>query len=135
VTSVEPILEPLTRAECLVLLASASFGRVGVTIGAMPAILPVNYLLFDEDIVFRTSPGTKLSAAVREAVVAFEVDQNEATDRTGWSVLVVGTAREIVDGPTQARVQALGLEPWADGQRDHYIRVASKRVTGRRIIR
>jgi nitroimidazol reductase NimA-like FMN-containing flavoprotein (pyridoxamine 5'-phosphate oxidase superfamily) len=67
-------LETLDRAECLNLMATAPVGRIGVSIGALPAIIPVNFALVGANIVIRTVPGAKLDAATRHAVVAFEVD-------------------------------------------------------------
>ena len=38
-------LEVLSREECLSLMATVSVGRLGVSIDALPAILPVNFVL------------------------------------------------------------------------------------------
>ncbi len=67
-------LEVLNREECLRLLRHATLGRVAITSGALPQVLPVNFRLFGDRIVFRTGLGTKLDAATSNNVVAFEVD-------------------------------------------------------------
>jgi nitroimidazol reductase NimA-like FMN-containing flavoprotein (pyridoxamine 5'-phosphate oxidase superfamily) len=127
-------LDLLSEAECYTLLATESVGRVGVTVGALPVILPVNYATVGRDVVFRTSPGTKLRAALDHAVVAFEVDVLDYERRTGWSVLVVGRAREVVDPAELEALEALDLEPWAgDAPRDRWVRVQAEFVSGRRI--
>jgi len=127
-------LDLLTEPECYDLLASGSVGRVGVTVGALPVILPVNYRTVDRDVVFRTSPGTKLRAALDHAVIAFEVDALDERRRSGWSVLIVGRAHEVVDPREVAQLDALGLEPWAgDGGRDRWVRLHPEFVSGRRI--
>jgi nitroimidazol reductase NimA-like FMN-containing flavoprotein (pyridoxamine 5'-phosphate oxidase superfamily) len=126
-------LEILGPDECLRLLRSESFGRVGLRIGEMPTVLPVNYALLDDDVVFRTDPGTKLSAAVMEMLVAFEVDEADAATRTGWSVVVVGYCEEIRDRATRERVAALDLDPWAPEGRDFIVRIRTRKVTGRRL--
>jgi nitroimidazol reductase NimA-like FMN-containing flavoprotein (pyridoxamine 5'-phosphate oxidase superfamily) len=72
------------------LLVTAPVGRIAVTIGALPAILPVNFALVGAHIVIRTVPGTKLDAAIRRAIVAFEVDSYAADGSSGWSVLIQG---------------------------------------------
>jgi nitroimidazol reductase NimA-like FMN-containing flavoprotein (pyridoxamine 5'-phosphate oxidase superfamily) len=126
-------LELLSEDECLALLACSSLGRVAVTLGALPAVLPVNYGILDGDIVFFTGPGTKLSAAVRNAVVAFEVDEIDSARHTGWSVLAVGMASEVTDDDEIARVRALGIRPWAGGQRPHLVRLRPEFLSGRRI--
>lgn len=126
-------LEKLGREECLTLLASRSVGRVGITISALPVIFPVNFAILDGDIVFRSSPGSKLTAAAQRAVVAFEVDDVDGMYHSGWSVLIVGPAYEITDPAELSRAQALPLTPWAPGQKGHFIRIRSEIVSGRRV--
>lgn len=123
-------MQILTDEECFERLASTSVGRVSVRIGDAPAILPVNYALLGRDIVFRTDPGTKLSGAVMGVQVAFEIDETTHAT-TAWSVLVVGYSEEVRDAATLDAVAQLGLEPWADGDRDNVVRIRTRRVTGR----
>jgi nitroimidazol reductase NimA-like FMN-containing flavoprotein (pyridoxamine 5'-phosphate oxidase superfamily) len=96
-------------------------------------VLPVVYAVLDDDVVFRTAPGEKLIAAALQRTVAFEVDQFDVSARSGWSVLVVGTAEEIVSTEELRRARALELEPWAGEFRDRYVRIRAEEVTGRRI--
>jgi nitroimidazol reductase NimA-like FMN-containing flavoprotein (pyridoxamine 5'-phosphate oxidase superfamily) len=124
----------LGEDECFELLASCSIGRVGVAIGAIPAIFPVNFCLSDRTIFFRTAPGTKLSAALREADVAFEVDRADAIYHQGWSVLAVGKCYEVTEEAVLERVTRLPLEPWAPGNRSHVVRIDPDFVSGRRIV-
>jgi nitroimidazol reductase NimA-like FMN-containing flavoprotein (pyridoxamine 5'-phosphate oxidase superfamily) len=127
-------LELIDETEALRLLAHNEVGRVGLTIGALPAIFPVNYRLIDGCIVFRTAPGSKLSAAASNAVVAFEVDDFHGADRSGWSVLVVGTSEIADDLDTTSKVLAEKLEPWAEGPRFSIVRIRPGFVSGRRIV-
>jgi nitroimidazol reductase NimA-like FMN-containing flavoprotein (pyridoxamine 5'-phosphate oxidase superfamily) len=127
-------LELLTSEQCHDLLARAGVGRVGVTIGALPAIFPVNYALLGEDIVFLTGEGTKLRAAVDSAVVAFQVDEFDLEAGWGWSVLAVGIADEITDPAELAAAHHLGLRPLAQGDRSHYVRIRPEFVSGRRLF-
>lgn len=124
----------LGEGECFELLASCSIGRVGVSIGAIPAIFPVNFCLSHRTIFFRTAPGTKLSAALREADVAFEVDHADPIYHQGWSVLAVGKCREVTEEVVLEQVKGLPLEPWAPGSRTHVIRIDPDFVSGRRIV-
>jgi nitroimidazol reductase NimA-like FMN-containing flavoprotein (pyridoxamine 5'-phosphate oxidase superfamily) len=115
--------------ECVALLGSRSFGRIGMKVADDPIVLPVFYAVIDGEVVFRTDPGTKLIAAVLGLRVAFEVDDvNE-----GWSVLVVGRADEVrmpsVAESLQSRLDAF----WPGGERDRIVRVAVERITGRRL--
>ena len=126
-------LEILDTDACLELLRARTFGRVSVQIGDAPAILPVNYALLDDEVVFRTDPGTKLSAALMRTMVAFEVDDTDPVTRSGWSVLVVGFAEEIRDRATRARIDALGLEPWVTEGIDFVVRIRTRTISGRRL--
>ena len=128
-------IEELTPAECLRLLASVPVGRLGVTIDALPAVLPVNFVVSDGAVVFRTVPGTKLDAATAGAVVAFEADAyTTAANPGGWSVLVRGVARELTEEAELARARELPLESWAwDGGADRFVRIEPTVLTGRRL--
>ncbi|MGI5119437.1 pyridoxamine 5'-phosphate oxidase family protein [Marinactinospora thermotolerans] len=126
-------MEVLERAECLRLLAMAPIGRIVFTERALPAVQPVNFLVHGSDIVVRTSEGSRLARATRDAVVAFEVDEFDIEARTGWSVMVVGPCRAVEDPAQRAELERLPLRPWAPGPRTHFLRIAIELVTGRRI--
>lgn len=128
-------LEILDRAGCLDLLGAARLGRVGITLGALPTILPVNFRLVDERIVFRTSAGTKLDAATSNAVVAFEVDEVDPLWHTGWSVVVTGLAREVTDPEDLARLDGADIPYWAPAAPgDRIVEISTKMISGRRIV-
>ena len=59
-------IERLTRDECLELLRDQQVGRLAVVSHGRPLIFPVNFAMDGEAVVFRTDPGTKFDAAVRE---------------------------------------------------------------------
>ena len=124
-------LRHLSREECLELLRRERLGRVTVKIGELPAILPVNYVLLEEDIVIRTAPGTKLSAALMGLLVGFEIDGATNDHRAGWSVLVVGHSSKIREPAPLEQVRRLPLEPWAPGTRDHFVKIRTEHVSGR----
>jgi nitroimidazol reductase NimA-like FMN-containing flavoprotein (pyridoxamine 5'-phosphate oxidase superfamily) len=126
-------LEVLTEDEARALLAIGGVGRVGITMGALPAIFPVNYAVIDGAVVFRTGPGSKLCAATAGAVVAFEVDDYQAADKTGWSVLAVGRAEVVTDLAMTFKVLYAHLEPFVGGRRSSIIRIEPAFVSGRRI--
>jgi nitroimidazol reductase NimA-like FMN-containing flavoprotein (pyridoxamine 5'-phosphate oxidase superfamily) len=126
-------LEVLDRRECLRLLATASVGRVGLTSGSLPRILPVNFWLVGDRIVIRTRLGSKLEAALRNAVVAFEADDFDVVDHSGWSVLVTGMASEIADSELDDadRLQVPHRVPGRDGR---LVAISTGLVSGRRIV-
>ena len=125
----------MRREDCLRRLSRGGVGRVAVTIGALPAIFPINYALLDDDVVFRTTPGTKLSSASRHAVVAFEVDEVDQLYHEGWSVMVVGRSEEITDPEDLARAGRLPLARWArTGGPESFVRIRSELISGRQLI-
>jgi uncharacterized protein len=130
-----PVLEELSRAECLRLLATVAIGRICYTRQALPAVDPVNFALCDGAIVIRTDAGGKLAAATQRAVVAFQADDLDMVLRSGWSVTVVGRCEEVTDAEDLARLDKLGLESWAPGARNHFICIVPAIVTGRKLTR
>jgi uncharacterized protein len=120
-------IEILDAAECDTLLRSTTLGRIAIKLAEDLAIFPVYYLVFEDDIVFLTTPGTKLSAAVLKTKVAFEVDG------PGWSVLVRGHAEEIRDTATMAKVRSRLGKGWPTGDRDQLVRILTEQLTGRRL--
>lgn len=126
-------LQVLDRALCLELLASHDVGRVAVVMGTAPLIFPVNYLLDEDTILFRTAEGTKLSGAGTGFRMCFEIDGIDQHAREGWSVVVSGMGRRIVEPNELARVRTLPLEPWARGDKPYWIRIRPETMTGRRV--
>ncbi len=124
----------LDRAECLRLLASASLGRIGLTTSALPAVLPVNFWFDGERILIRTGPGTKLAAATRDAVVAFEVDDMDPLWHTGWSVLVTGVAHHVTEAEELERLRDMPIARWAPRGGGHVVAIQPELISGRRII-
>ena len=125
-------IEVLDRDQCLALLAADDFGRIGLDEGGHPLILPINYAMDGDDVVFRTAEGTKLDAARQPA--CFEIDEHDSTARTGWSVVVRGRLEEVThsDRDLFERVADLA-KPWAEGEKPHVLRLVAESIQGRRI--
>jgi hypothetical protein len=126
-------LEQLSRDECLRLVGQVPLGRIVYTRQALPAVELVNFTMDDGDIIIRTDSGGKLAAATRGAVVAFEADSVDTATHAGWSVSIVGYSRAVTDSAEIRHLEEAGLEPWAPGKRDHFIRISPEIVNGRRI--
>ena len=125
-------LEEMSRADCLDRLKSVHIGRVGITVGALPVILPVNFALIDEEIYFRTGVGTKLAAATSEAVAAFQADAYAPDGSAGWSVLVVGNCARVTDPESIDRALEILTATWSPVEdADYVVRIPGVRVTGR----
>lgn len=126
-------LEVLDRKQCLELLQSVRVGRLVFTEDALPAVQPVNFRLWQGDVVIRVAGGAKLAAASRNLVVGFQADELDPDLRRGWSVTVVGHAQRITDVDQLVGLSGVFLQPWVDGRRDHFIRIRTEKVTGRRL--
>jgi nitroimidazol reductase NimA-like FMN-containing flavoprotein (pyridoxamine 5'-phosphate oxidase superfamily) len=126
-------LEVLSEEECRALLEQETVGRVGLSVDALPAILPVNYTIDDGGIVFRTGEGGKLRAALCRTIVAFEVDHTDPIRAEGWSVLVVGMAEPVAADSTPVSGSAAPT-PWAGGARQHLVRIRPEVISGRRVV-
>ena len=124
-------LTELGREECLRLLAGGHVGRVVFTEAALPAAHPVAYLLDGDEVLFRTANGGKLAAATLHHIVAFQVDEIDATGRTGWSVLGVGQAYEVTDFRRLADLATRMPTPWAANHDAHTVAIPLQRLTGR----
>ena len=90
-------LEVLDRAECLRLLSQRDPrpDRVHLRRAAVRAARSTS--TSRRRILVRTRRGGRLDAALRDAVVAFEVDDVDLAAHAGWSVAVTGFATEVRD--------------------------------------
>jgi len=137
--SAEPVVELLDEAECQRLIAAGGVGRIGYTGRFGTTILLVNYVLHEGTILFRTGQDSPLGEDLRtgiehaESKVAFEIDELRAATREGWSVLVQGSAHLVDSEAERASIVGLGVEPWAGGEKELFVRVIPSRITGRRI--
>ena len=129
----QPSIE-LSRAECLQLLGQKSVGRVAFQTADGLRIFPVNYVVDDDRIVFRTLPYGVIARSIRVADVAFEVDDLDEELHSGWSVLAVGSCQRIEDPSEVASLrQSEPQQPWVDGTRELYFAIRWKGLSGRRV--
>jgi uncharacterized protein len=129
-------LEILPFDRCLQLLATVPVGRMSFFADGEIVVLPVNHAMDGPNPVFRTALGSKLSAAAGQDRVAFEADQYDQQTRSGWSVLVNGSAEAIYEEAEIRRLSRLGLYPWVTAvDRPFWIRIRPASITGRQIPR
>lgn len=126
----------LSPSEAEALLRSGVAGRVAVSTPQGPHILPVNYSVIDDSVVFRTSPYTLLGTHAHGTTVAFETDVLDHERQRGWSVLVRGRASVITDEAQLDHIRRTWQpHPWASGTRTLHIAVRLDEVTGRQLGR
>jgi nitroimidazol reductase NimA-like FMN-containing flavoprotein (pyridoxamine 5'-phosphate oxidase superfamily) len=124
----------LTRSECRDLLERGVVGRVAMATPVGPRIVPVNYTVHGDAIVFRTAPYSELSTYGWDTDLAFEVDELDLSAHQGWSVVAIGRAH-IVDDPDEVqRIRREGdLQPWAPGSRNLYVKLGWRQLSGVRL--
>ena len=123
-------VEVIPREECLRLLASQLLGRVAVAdVNTAPLVVPVNFVVDGETVLFRTDAGSKFRLAVLGGhPVSFQVDGVDPGRRTGWSILLQGEAVEVDPSELEQAV-----EPWAPGRKDHWVRIVPSSISGRHL--
>jgi hypothetical protein len=126
--------ELLDEAACRELLEYGHVGRIALSIGALPTIIPVNYIVDGETIVFRPATGTPLGGALDHVVLGFETGYVDPTGQGGWSVQAVGHAEELLDAPSRLGLELHRLRPWAPSAEDRIFRMSLDLVSGTRIV-
>ena len=124
----------LSETQCLELLRDEAVGRVGLSVNALPVILPVNYVMVDRTIVFASESGLKLDAARRTTVACFQIDGHGTWAHEGWSVLATGRLNEIEAERSATLARELPLTPWAFATPRHYVELSIELLSGRRLI-
>ncbi|KWX59445.1 pyridoxamine 5'-phosphate oxidase family protein [Mycobacterium sp. NAZ190054] len=130
-TSDAPVTE-LTETESWQLLGSVSLGRLVTTVNGWTEIFPVNFVVQDNTLLFRTAEGTKLLTSALNEYVVFEADDHNVVE--GWSVIVRGKARLLATSTELADARRAGLYPWIATQKERFVRISPQAVTGRRFV-
>lgn len=128
-------VEELDETECRALLAAQSVGRVAYVSAGAPMIVPVNFIVFENMVAFRSDPGDKLSH-VPMRQVCFEVDGSDATG-AAWSVIVHGFARDVTDALSKQfdELRRTRLPSFADFTNPSWLEIDINQITGRRFAR
>ena len=132
------VFEELGEEECLALIAPGGIGRIAYGSRFGTAVLPVNYVLRDGAIFFRTAENGPLDVDLRTGIadadyrVAFEIDSLHLDTKQGWSVLIQGPAHHV-SGAEEDALREAGIETWAPGPRELFVRIVPSRITGRRV--
>lgn len=127
-------LEVLPLAECLELIASEPLGRVAIVDRGQPLILPVNHLVVGSAILFQSTSGSKLEAALLDRPAAFEVDGFDEDTRTGWSVVARGRVELELDTDLLDELDRMGAPAWSEHALDgRWVALRADEISGRRL--
>jgi hypothetical protein len=98
--------------------------------GLEPFVVPVNFVLVDELVVFRTDAGSHAASCAGRSV-AFEVDAVDVATEAGWSVVVSGPLEDMTEWVAADRRFRELVEPWAPGPKDRWLAVQIADISGR----
>jgi uncharacterized protein len=103
--------DDLDPAACWDLLGTTSVGRLGLSVRALPSILPVRFTVDRGSVVISVGPSGP-PATVHNEVVAFAADRIDEASAGGWIVQMQGRARFAPAGPGPADgARVVLLEP------------------------
>lgn len=96
--------ETMTPAECRALLETTDVGRLALSSGALPVVLPVQYHVFGDRLLLRAPGHHELGDDLDDQIVGFEADRLVGGG-VGWCVTVTGPMRSLpgvldIGGPT-----------------------------------
>ena len=120
--SARRVLEPLSAAECMQLLADGGLGRLVYNSRYGPTALPTVYRIDGESIVLGTwdpalfDEDLRTGIAHAEYKVAVEADQIDLEAREGWIVLVRGAAHHLDTEAERAPDIAVGALAFSSAQ-------------------
>ncbi|MDQ1607606.1 MAG: uncharacterized protein QOE16_338 [Microbacteriaceae bacterium] len=127
----DPGVQSLSERDCWALLSEATLGRLAVTTDDGVDIFPVNYLVNNRSVLFRSAPGSKLLQLTEHPTVAFEVDDTRHR-RALWSVVVKGVAQRLGFDSDIEQSGILALQSLNPTEKSNYIRIIPQTITGRR---
>jgi nitroimidazol reductase NimA-like FMN-containing flavoprotein (pyridoxamine 5'-phosphate oxidase superfamily) len=127
--STESPVDVLGEEESWHLLAGADIGRLAVSIDGGVDIFPINYVVADRVIFFRTAPGSKLMDLTKHPTVALEADGTH--NRRRWSVVVKGSAERLGSDEEIEASGVLTLHSLVPTEKWNYVRVTAASITGR----
>jgi nitroimidazol reductase NimA-like FMN-containing flavoprotein (pyridoxamine 5'-phosphate oxidase superfamily) len=124
-------VERLPENDSWALVRGTAVGRLAVVVDGQPEIFPVNHVVDHADVVFRTAPGTKLSASDGHRV-AFEVDGVDLDTGQAWSVVLKGRAHVVRKLHEVLDTFGMTLNAWQGGDKPTFVRIEVDEITGRR---
>jgi nitroimidazol reductase NimA-like FMN-containing flavoprotein (pyridoxamine 5'-phosphate oxidase superfamily) len=118
----------LNPDQCWEMLRADEFGRLAFRLVDEVHIVPVNYAVDGQTLLFRTAEGDKLLGVVMGGEVAFEIDRYD--EHSARSVVVRGTARLLGEDEAH-RAENVPLRPWVRTLKYNVVEISPQVVTGR----
>jgi hypothetical protein len=129
-------LQELDPRESMRLLGSVPLGRIVFTARALPAVRPAGHIVAGGHVIVRADGGVAITSVPRAeagTVVAYQADAIDPAAHLGWSVTVVGVARQVTDPAAAGGFRRI-LRHWAGDADDQIISIIPGVVTGFRLL-
>lgn len=127
-------MDVLTDQQCWELLGGNQIGRLAVVVAGRPDIFPVNYLVHEGEIYFKTAEGSKLASVMAHREVAFEIDGYHESTNEAWSVVCVGMARVLSHDDEVDAAEKLPILPWNLAPKHRFVAIEVTELSGRRFV-
>ncbi|HQR80706.1 MAG TPA: pyridoxamine 5'-phosphate oxidase family protein [Actinomycetota bacterium] len=127
-------MDVLSDEQCWELLGRDQIGRLAVVVAGRPDIFPVNYLLHEGEIYFKTAEGSKLASIMTHREVAFEVDGYDEATNEAWSVVLNGMARVLTHEEDEEAARELPITPWHNEPKRNIVVIEPTELSGRRFV-
>ena len=124
----DDVVTVLSHEECWDLLREAEFGRLAFRMSDAVHLVPVNYAVDEDRLLFRTAEGDKLLGVVMHPDVVFEIDDYD--ERSAHSVVLRGIARRLEEDE-EHRADEIGLRPWLGTVKYNVVEIRPTSVSGR----
>lgn len=122
----------LTDEQSWARLEATPIGRLITNVAGIIDVTPINFVVDDHSLVFRTAPGDKLAKLVINDEVVFEADEIGA--ETAWSVIVRGHAAPLELEEEIHRAEELPLRPFVPTLKPVFVRITPTSISGRAFV-
>jgi nitroimidazol reductase NimA-like FMN-containing flavoprotein (pyridoxamine 5'-phosphate oxidase superfamily) len=124
----ESVTTQLNSEQCWDLLRADEFGRLAFRMADEVHLVPINYAVDGDRILFRTAEGNKLLGVTMHPEVVFEIDAYD--DERAHSVIVRGLARRLEEDE-EHRAEEIPLRPWVSTPKYNVVEIRPTEITGR----
>ena len=118
----------LDTEECWRMLRSHELARLAFRLVDEVHLVPINYAVDHDTLLFRTAEGEKLLSVVMHGEVVLEID--EMDDEQARSVVVRGAAR-LLEEDEAHRAENLPLRPWVGTPKYNVVEIVPREISGR----
>ncbi len=127
-------MDVLTDEQCWDLLNVNQIGRLATVVGGRVDIFPINFVVQEGLIYFKTAEGSKLASIMAHHEVAFEIDGYDPETNEAWSVVLAGLARVLTHDDELDAAESLPLFPWNTAPKNRFVTIEPTEISGRRFV-